>query len=79
MGFLSNVVVIVVVVVTPPNVANSNCSIILPIVSIGIRKTRNTRKKVMVAPIVAIKSKEKQGTTMAIDTIDAQILIGAYG
>jgi hypothetical protein len=76
MGFLASVVVIVVVVALP-NVVNFNCSIILPIVSIGIKKTKNTRNRDMVAPIVAIKRKKEQGTTMAIDSIDGQILIGA--
>ncbi len=33
----------------------------------------------MAAPIVAVKNKEEQGTTMAIDTTDGQIPIGAYG
>ncbi len=33
----------------------------------------------MLAHVVAVKSKEEQGTTMAIDTIDGQIPIGAYG
>jgi hypothetical protein len=47
--------------------------------SIGIRKTRNTRNRDMAAPIVAVKNKEEQGTTMAIDTTDGQIPIGAYG
>jgi len=37
MGLLASVVVIVVVV-APPNVANFNCSIIVPIVSMGHKK-----------------------------------------
>ncbi len=78
MGFLASVVVIVVVV-TPPNVANLNWFIILPIVNIGIRKTRNTRNRDMTAPIVAIKSKEEQGKIMATITTDAQIPTSAYG
>jgi hypothetical protein len=77
MGLLDSVVVIVVVV--PPNVANYNCSIILPIVSIGIRKTRNTRNRDMTALVVVVKKKEEQGTTMAIDTTDGQIPTGACG
>jgi hypothetical protein len=64
MGLLASVVVIVVVVV-PPNVGNFNCSIIVPIVSIGIRKTRNTRNRDMAALVVVVKNKEKQGTIMA--------------
>jgi hypothetical protein len=78
MGLLAGVVVIVVVV-APPNIANFNYSIIMPIVNIGIKKTRNTRNRDMAAPVVAVKSKEEQGTTMAIDTTDGQIPIGAYG
>ncbi len=78
MGFLASVVVIVVVVV-PPNVANLNWFIILPIVNIGIRKTRNTRNRDMVAPVVVIKSKEEQGTTMATNTTNGQIPISACG
>jgi hypothetical protein len=77
MGLLAGVVVIVVV--APPNVANFNCSIIVPIVSIGIRKTRNTRNRDMAAPVVAVKSKEEQGTTMATNTTNGQIPTGAYG
>ncbi len=69
-------VVVIVVVVAPPNVANFNCSIVVPIVSIGIRNTRN---RDMAAPVVAVKSKEEQGTTMATDTRDGQIPTGAYG
>ncbi len=67
---------VIVVVVAPPNVANFNCSIVVPIVSIGIRNTRN---RDMAAPVVAVKSKEEQGTTMATDTRDGQIPTGAYG
>jgi hypothetical protein len=78
MGLLAGVVVIVVVV-APPNIANFSCSIIMPIVNIGIKKTRITRNKDMATLVVAIKSKEEQGTTMAIDTTDGQIPIGAYG
>ncbi len=48
----------------------------MPIVSIGIRNTRN---RDMAAPVVAVKSKEEKGTTMATDTRDGQIPIGAYG
>jgi hypothetical protein len=77
MGLLAGVVVIVIVV-APPNIANFNCSIIVPIISI-IRKTRNTRNRDMTAPVVAVKSKEEQGTTMATDTTDGQIPTGAYG
>ncbi len=58
MGLLVGVVVIVIVV-APPNVANFNCSIIVPVISIGIRKTRNTRNKNMAAPVVVVKSKEE--------------------
>jgi len=58
----SVVVIVVVVVVAPPNVVNFNCSIIVPIVSIGIRKTRNTRNRNMATPVVAVKSKKEQGT-----------------
>jgi hypothetical protein len=78
MGLLVGVVVIVVVV-APPNVAYFNCSIIVPIISIGIRKTRNTRNRDMATLVVAIKSKEEQGTSMATDTTDGQIPTGAYG
>jgi hypothetical protein len=72
MGFLASVVVIIVVVATP-NVANFNCSIIVPIVNIGIRKIRNTRNRNMAALVVAVKNKEEQRTTMAIDTTNGQI------
>jgi len=78
MGLLAAVVVIVIVVASP-NAAKFNCSIIVPIVRIGIRKTRNTRNRDMAAPVVVVKSKEEQGTTMATDTTDGQILTGAYG
>ncbi len=33
----------------------------------------------MAALVVVVKSKEEQGTTMAIDTTNAQIPTGAYG
>ncbi len=33
----------------------------------------------MATPVVAVKSKEKQGTTMATDTADGQIPTSAYG
>jgi hypothetical protein len=33
----------------------------------------------MTAPIVAIKSKEEQATTMATNTTDGQIRTGVYG
>jgi hypothetical protein len=59
--------------------ANFNCSIIVPIISIGIRKTRNTRNKVMAAPIVTVKNKEEQGITMATYTTYEQIPTSAYG
>jgi len=78
MGVLAGVVVIFVAV-APPNVTNFNCSIILPIVSIGIRKTINTRNRYMAAPVVTVKSKEEQGTTMATDATDGQIPTGACG
>jgi formylmethanofuran dehydrogenase subunit B len=71
MGLLAGVV--------SPNVANFNCSIIVPIVNINIKKTKNTRNRDMVALVVAIKSKEEQGTTMAMDTIDGQIPTSVYG
>jgi hypothetical protein len=58
MGLLVGVVV-TVVVVAPPNVVNFNCSIIVPIVSICIRKTRNTKNRDMATPVVAIKSKKE--------------------
>jgi hypothetical protein len=78
MGLLVGVVVIVVVV-APPNVANFNCSISVRIISIGIRKTRNTRKRDMATLVIVVKSKEEQGTTMATDITDGQIPTSAYG
>jgi hypothetical protein len=78
MGLLAGVVVIIIVVALP-TVANFNCSIIVPIISIGIRIIRNTRNRDMATPVVAVKSKEKQGTTMATDTADGQIPTSAYG
>jgi len=78
MGLLASGVVIVVVV-APPNVANFICSIIVPIISICIKKTRNIRNRNMATFVVVVKSKEEQGTTMAIDTTNGQIPIGAYG
>jgi hypothetical protein len=78
MGLLASGVVIVVVV-APPNVANFICSIIVPIISIGIKKTKNIRNRNMAAFVVVVKSKEEQGTTMAIDTTNGQIPTGAYG
>jgi hypothetical protein len=78
MGLLASLVVIVVVV-APPNVVNFNCSIIVPIVSIGIRKTRNTRNRNMETPIVVVKSKEEQGTTMATITTDGQLPTSGCG
>jgi hypothetical protein len=58
MGLLASVVVIIVVVI-PPNVAKFNYSIIMPILSIGIKETRNTRNRDMAAPIVAVKNLKK--------------------
>jgi len=78
MGLLASGVVIVVVV-APPNVANFICSIIVPIISIGIKKTKNIRNRNMAAFVVVVKNKEEQGTTMAIDTTNGQIPTGAYG
>jgi hypothetical protein len=78
MGLLVDVVVIIVFV-APPTIANFNCSIIMPIISIGIRIIRNTRNRDMAAPIVVVKSKEKHGTTMATYTTYGQIPTGAYG
>jgi hypothetical protein len=78
MGLLASVLVIIVIV-APPNVANFNCSSVVPIVSIGIRQTRNTRNRDIVAPVVVVKNKEEQGTTMATHTIDGQIPTGACG
>jgi hypothetical protein len=72
-------VVVIVIVVAPPTVANFNCSIIVPIISIGIRIIRNTRNRDMAAPLVVVKSKEKHGTTMATDTTYGQVPTGAYG
>jgi hypothetical protein len=78
MGLLDGVVVIIIVV-APSTVANFNCSIIVPIISISIRIIRNTRNRDMAAHVVAVKSKEKQGTTMVIDTANGQIPTSAYG
>jgi hypothetical protein len=51
----------------------------VPIISIGIKKIKNTRNRVMAAPVVAVKNKEEQGTTMATDTTYGQTPTDVYG